>query len=58
VIEFEGRLEWANHLDDIYGPENWLYDEKTDDGFVISYYRTKQFTKSFKYDPRTYIGEV
>jgi len=58
MIEFEGRLEWGQQLDDIYGADNWLNDEKTDDGFVISYYRTKEWTKSFKYDPKTGMGEV
>lgn len=55
--EFVAHLEWIRALEDIHGTENFLYEQKNDDGTYICYYKSKQWAKSFKYDSTTRIGE-
>lgn len=58
-IEFESKLEWGTHLDEIYGGENWVgSDEINDDETYSYYYTTKDWTREFIYDHKTRIGEV
>lgn len=56
--KFESKTEWYNELDDIYGSENWECAVKSDDGYCIAFYRTAQWTKSFRFYPDTNLGEV
>lgn len=51
-------MEWLNACDKSRGFENWLYYEDQDDGIVATYYRTKDFTVSLQYNPKTKMGEV
>lgn len=56
--EFNSTMEWLNACDKSRGFENWLYYEDQDDGIVAAYYRTKDFTVSLQYNPKTKMGEV
>jgi len=57
--EFESRMEWYQRLDEIYGSENQIVDDfaKADDGCYHTFYRTKQWTRHFVYNPVSRLGE-
>lgn len=58
IKEFESRLEWSKELARIHGQHQLIGEELTDAGIYISYFRTKQFVKTFEYNPKTRLGEV